>query len=71
MSFFYQQLMMGGLDGSGGSGPSCNLGKDDSGYCGGGLFSEGKVRFASFKISFKEKLMISVLVVFIKYFEML
>ena len=53
--------MMGGLDGSGGSGPSCNLGKDDSGYCGGGLFSEGKVSFSSFKISFKEKLMISVL----------
>jgi len=35
--------MMTGLDGNGGSGPSCNLGKDDSGYCGGGLFSEGKV----------------------------
>jgi hypothetical protein len=42
--------MMTGLDGSGGSGPSCNLGgKDDSGYCGGGLFSEGKVsRIISF-----------------------
>jgi hypothetical protein len=37
--------MMSGLDGSGGSGATggCNLGKDESNFCGSGLFSDGKV----------------------------
>jgi hypothetical protein len=37
--------MMSGLDGTGGAGAgaSCSIGKDDSGFCGSGLFSDGKV----------------------------
>ena len=45
-TLFDNQLMMSGLDGSGSSGQtgSCNLGKDESNFCSGGLFSDGKVK---------------------------